>query len=881
MNIKKKFLKLSIKHQISIILILIYVLCIFSTLGIFSLYTNIIIGMQYRSRKEFFYQRYKEVIDSEIRFQTFLLFQYEQLIKGFNSQIYYYGLSNKDLYENTLNYQDNLIKEYKESTEEDYKPNTSDYQKKYFLLSFSNDAFLGSNIFYLLTGTISVINNKLNILKNFRIPFFGDNIQIINDYILVNLIDEYLLSENRTKIKEVETNSKENYLNYYENLINYYVNKIKNFMNNFKKGQLFFIDIFYENKYYLFQNYVNETYLREKYSNYVRRYLNDISYNFHFIDYSTEKTFQTDHGDKSNVTILQQNNIINDYINFLFFVIQNNLDLNVIPVLSENNTIISVNLCFAFLYKQMIFLNLTSKNNIFNEEKLDEIYNKLKKLESNIGDCILDKKYNVETGTNAYNILNIKFNKFYSLKNVREYSLFKISESTLGEDLFCTKYTFPDFTSILNFKPSFFNMEQLNLYCFKSFYEPKYYESNVLDFYFNCQYFIILILFYLWICILFILLLRKKKLFVEIIDPINNLTKSINNLEVKKENMLKYEADDSINELFKLINDLLLGKYRQRISHDNEIGKNIDFNENNKNINNDFSNLKINRKLIEEMMENKEEHNFKGDEIKAFRVNKENSSLNINNINNNNNLKTKMDLRKTTVIRRKNFQNSSIDMINQITKRVKKTQSIDHTIDILNKKMSFDVNLLNSSNTFSINQNEENLLEFKMIINYKYLYDIIELVFNYDLKYDQKFTSKKSKLLFKKNIRNYNKFYRLNSINKLYSKKLGASEKLNESSDKHSIKEIKTDAKIRIEDFDKSAINAYHDNDLIFIWYLEAKYFLGIEFLQKNHAKELNNLCNLNISYEKQKPLINNDINIKKKKFSIFKKKSNNETNFK
>ena len=104
----------------------------------------------------------------------------------------------------------------------------------------------------------------------------------------------------------------------------------------------------------------------------------------------------------------------------------------------------------------MIFLNLTHKKNIFVKEKLDQIYSKLNKSELNIGDCILDKKYNFNTKQNAYDILNIKFDKFYSIKNSREYSMMKISDTILGNNLLCIKYTFPDYDSILNFKPDFF-----------------------------------------------------------------------------------------------------------------------------------------------------------------------------------------------------------------------------------------------------------------------------------------------------------------------------------------------------------------------------------------------------------------------------------------
>ena len=240
----------------------------------------------------------------------------------------------------------------------------------------------------------------------------------------------------------------------------------------------------------------------------------------------------------------------------------------------------------------MVFLNLTSETNIFSEDMLNEIYtNKLKKGESNIGDCILDEKYNFITGQTAYNILNIKFNKFFSIKNVREISLFKLSDTDLGKDYLCIKYTFPDIPSFLGFKPYFFNSDQLNLYCFKQFYTPKFYESNLADFINNVKFFIGNLLFYIWIIFIFYIILRLKKLFKEIVEPINNLIEVIEHLDVKEENMLKYEPDDSINELFKLCNNLLLGKYKQKIIHETELDKNLDQNENN---NNDY--FKINRR---------------------------------------------------------------------------------------------------------------------------------------------------------------------------------------------------------------------------------------------------------------------------------------------
>ena len=188
MSIKKKFLTLSISHQITLVIIIITIICLSTILAIFSLYSNIIISTKIRKRKEYIFQKFKEIVDSEIQFQTFLLYQYEQLIKGFNNQIYYYDHSKNDLYDTMISYKNGLIKNYKETKVEDYNPNLSDYNTTYYLLSFSNDAYIDSNIYYSLSSVHSSIDNQLKVLRDFRVPYFGNNFRIINEYIFVHLL---------------------------------------------------------------------------------------------------------------------------------------------------------------------------------------------------------------------------------------------------------------------------------------------------------------------------------------------------------------------------------------------------------------------------------------------------------------------------------------------------------------------------------------------------------------------------------------------------------------------------------------------------------------------------------------------------------------------
>jgi len=847
MNFKQKLLTLSIKYQISIVIILLSFLCLLFVLGLFHLYTNIIINMQKRKRKEYFYRRYKDIIDSKIRFQTFLLYQYEQLIKGFNSQIYYYGLSKNDLYDTMINYKDDLIKNYEDTIEEDYNPDLPDDEKLYYLYSFSDDIYMNSKVYYSLANTHSSIDNQLKGIRNFRITYLGSNTKIINEYTFVPLSQGSIYSVNRTRIKEVEELSQGDFVQYYDNLINEYVKKYKNFMNDFKKGELPFMDIFFKDKFYVFANYVNETYLRDVYKNDVNEYLNNISYHFHFINYSTKKTFFTDNGDQNKVTFIEENSIIDYYLYFIFTQIQKSLDINTIPLFFENNTILSTNLCYSFLYKQMMLINSMSVKDVFDEERINSIFKSLKKGVSNIGDCILDGKYDYDTKQNAYDVLNIKFNKYYSMKNRREFSLFKLSDNILSENFFCLKYSFPDFQSILNFKPTFFTLDQINLYSFSTFYEPVRYYSNAQNFYSNVEYLIILCLLYLWIIIFFYLSWKAKKLFIEVIEPINNLTNMINKLDVKEDNILKYEPDDNINELFKLCNDLLLGKYKQKILHDNEI--NTEQVENDKNLSS-FNNLKINRRLIEEMMENKNEYNLQGDEIITFKINDylNQRKIVIKNNNMNQNQYKNIDLRKSA----KNIISES--KYNNIQEEIKKTVTIEQTINELEKKMTFDVNNTNNlESLIPIIQSEENILERRMLMNYKDLYHIEELLFHYDYKSDGKFASKHNRLLYRNNLGNYNRFLKLRTKNKINVGKLNNKEENDDENSTNEKDRKSASVKIRIEDFDKSVISTYETRNLLFIWYEEAKYFKGLEFLQNNHVKELNDLCNFNFENEMKK----------------------------
>ena len=132
--------------------------------------------------------------------------------------------------------------------------------------------------------------------------------------------------------------------------------------------------------------------------------------------------------------------------------------------------------------------------------------------------------------------------------------------------------------------------------------------------------------------------IRLKKLYGEVIKPINDLNDKISQLDIREENQLKYEPDDSINELFKLCNELLLGKYKKKLLHKSE----IEIEKMEKDKNNNFNNLKIDRKIIEEMIQNKDQYNLIQNDIFILKSSEE-KSKNLNSVRERKKLNTVID----------------------------------------------------------------------------------------------------------------------------------------------------------------------------------------------------------------------------------------------
>ena len=250
MNLKKVFLSLSIKHQISFVISIISILCLALILALFSLYGNIIISIRSRARQEYFNERYKLCFDSLIDLQNFLLYQYEQFLAGFNEQLYYFGISLNDF--NETFFEDKIlpfkIVDYIDNNNEEESDITTIKQYYKFNFSKSDDTCDISDINTDFTKNKVFLHNHLNNIKNLKVSYLGignEDHYIYEDFIIVSFICKFLLADKPFKINEIKDISNNNVEEHLEEKINEHIKYIEMIFEEYKNGNFKLMDILY------------------------------------------------------------------------------------------------------------------------------------------------------------------------------------------------------------------------------------------------------------------------------------------------------------------------------------------------------------------------------------------------------------------------------------------------------------------------------------------------------------------------------------------------------------------------------------------------------------------------------------------------------------
>ena len=120
-------------------------------------------------------------------------------------------------------------------------------------------------------------------MRNLRIPYYGHNISIFNEYIFVKKNLPVGFSINKTYVSDFIREVNNNFDNYKNNFETNYINAYKPILLDFKKDKVHFFDIIYSHNYDVLLNMKNKTFMEKYYENNYDDYINDMSTKFHLI----------------------------------------------------------------------------------------------------------------------------------------------------------------------------------------------------------------------------------------------------------------------------------------------------------------------------------------------------------------------------------------------------------------------------------------------------------------------------------------------------------------------------------------------------------------------------------------------------------------------
>ena len=640
-SIKQTFLTIPLNYQITLAIIMILFLY-FTLITALILCLIVIFKKTYLARnKNYFFSIYSEIFQSTISFYNLCLLQYEELVVFFEQQKFLYLTSLELLYNSSLIIKyDNKVINYLLDNNVESKINTSTAENNIYLYCIGEESY--RRISWVIDKNSFSSLHILYEISKFRIPYYG-NITLLNNHLFILPIYKCQFSLNRSRIKQYFDIYNNDIYSYFRNISQYNYNKYKKLFKAYNNTALNIFDLILNSKIEIFTEYMKL--VEKKNDEAIENYIKSQSNFFPSINYGKEESFINDNNNINISKAICLSEIINNYLDYLFLhLMTKNDDIINVPLYMDNNTIYSKNLCYFFLLKQIRILNNTINiNNIFTKQKLDIIYNNLKKGSSTIEDCILDKYFSHKNLNKIGYLFINKFYHLYELENNREVVLFKLVENDEDSYFYFIKHVYPSFNSLTEFSPNFFPMDQLNFYSFKSASPAfKAYNDNQCPIN-NFEKLILLCLVYTWIILLFIIIYIMNKIKYLVIKPILELKDVLNSKEITDESKFEYNYDDDINEFFQICK-LLLSANKERKVNDsmnsgtflNEIINNPKNNNDNQNSQN--TNMILNIKMINGLIDSEKMQEIKGNIIewnwkkiyKSQQFNKNNSNNELN-----------------------------------------------------------------------------------------------------------------------------------------------------------------------------------------------------------------------------------------------------------
>ena len=559
MNLKAKFLTLSMKEQICITIFVLDVFCALVLLSICGSLAHEILEEDYNQKKLYFYDKYKDYFESCFYFQNFCLLQYEEILKRTQKQMWdHLQVSAKYKFiSNFKNFSNNKISKVGISS---YYPindtllDSTNNDEILFYTCFDNSESSLSQCPTMETliinqySSLSSLISSHDIHNSFKIPIYDTPIFDTPVIFNINTYTMYSFDSSKMiqRIHEICGNEFD-----LSKIYNYFNNKLNKLINDVKNKLIFF----FQNKHnlilHLFEKVINE--MKAQYHITFNNYVYEsLAYSatgyFTVIDYSNDNFYLINSLDDYYFFYHIDSNIIKDYLYFINNRISLFIDIYYIPLYIQNDTIISPDLCILFLLKQFDYYT--------DQSKVDELYEKIKKGKSKIEECFLDIDI-LDSQQEIRDILNLRFHDFLFVSN------YTINEGILNlnnSPYYYIKFTTPNYNSLKDFKSDYFILDQINYYLFASFRDAIKCINLLKQVSSNCFFLIILLISYNWLLCLIINLLIYFKVINQLTEPFKKLQEAVESSSIKDENNFIYEYDEIINELFITCKELITGK---------------------------------------------------------------------------------------------------------------------------------------------------------------------------------------------------------------------------------------------------------------------------------------------------------------------------------
>ena len=546
MGVRSRFLTLSIKEQVFIIILLSTIFSLIVILCLPCSFSYEILKKDYKRKKKYFYNKYKDYIESCYYYQGYTLLKYEEIIKRMLKEAMKYSIR-----EGLFNYKSEFMEEYTEqnpvrdlyyNSEDENDNNRTDILYYY---CFNENAELCSKtkdgLKNLYDSLYSLIFTT-ELYERFKLPEL--NMPIVDKSLSVNINNSFMFCfDKNTMMKNI--NESINYTKFAEDTVNNIVKHMEDYLD-FK----FFLynEIFNKTKIELdiltFISELNNIKPEERH-NKIFSFAQTNSGLYSSIQFQNDKSYLLSYNPDSDNYYYFEFYTTSKFLMHTLKLLYNELNMNFIPLFPENNTLFFPEICSFFL--------LSQSNDVFNEKILDEIMKNIQKGNSTIKDCFFDKDL-YKNQKDLIEVLEKNEPSFLNISNIIYQGLLRTKDKY---PLYFMKYSFPSFNTLSNFKSDYLHLDQINFFLLASFKEPIEFSDFILAQYKNLFYLIIILTVYIWILCFFVNIFIFYKVIKQITEPIFKLQEAINTNNIKNESIFKYEYDDTIQELFTTCKELL------------------------------------------------------------------------------------------------------------------------------------------------------------------------------------------------------------------------------------------------------------------------------------------------------------------------------------